>query len=247
MILIGATPLIRYIVGMEKSPDKRARQREISRVWAKAHPERRRDIMAKYLAANRKKLAARTAAWRLANPGKAAAYRHSSEGKRKAEAAAAAYLPRKKVIERAYHLANREKRLAYGAEYRRLHAEELRAKHTANAERRHANWKAWATANPEKIASIAAAKRARKIGARAGCRKAYRAFVRRVQTATSIACYWCSTATRKGQRHRDHIIPLSKGGADAVENLCVSCPNCNQRKWAKTPFEFTGQGELHFA
>jgi hypothetical protein len=30
--------------------------------------------------------------------------------------------------------------------------------------------------------------------------------------------------------HIDHIIPTSAGGATAFENLCLSCPFCNQFK-----------------
>lgn len=36
----------------------------------------------------------------------------------------------------------------------------------------------------------------------------------------------------------DHIIPISRGGADSVDNLVACCFQCNARKHAKTPFEF---------
>lgn len=32
----------------------------------------------------------------------------------------------------------------------------------------------------------------------------------------------------------DHIIPLSKGGTDEMENLCLACFHCNRRKSNKT-------------
>lgn len=29
----------------------------------------------------------------------------------------------------------------------------------------------------------------------------------------------------------DHVVPHSAGGPDTVENLVVSCPTCNRKKW----------------
>ena len=37
-----------------------------------------------------------------------------------------------------------------------------------------------------------------------------------------------------GQLQIDHIQPLAKGGANAIENLCLACELCNQYKWART-------------
>ena len=34
--------------------------------------------------------------------------------------------------------------------------------------------------------------------------------------------------------------------ADAVENPCVSCADCNLTKSAKMPVDFSGQAEMHF-
>lgn len=43
------------------------------------------------------------------------------------------------------------------------------------------------------------------------------------------------------------IIPLAKGGAHTVANLCVACAPCNRRKNAQMPDVFSGQAELEFA
>lgn len=90
----------------------------------------------------------------------------------------------------------------------------------------------------ESIKVYAAARRARKAGAATGCRKAYRAFVRWARNEPSIPCRWCGEDTRPRVRHIDHVIPLARGGADSVENLCVACPDCNMRKGSKLPEEF---------
>ncbi|WP_407695941.1 HNH endonuclease [Sphaerimonospora thailandensis] len=48
-------------------------------------------------------------------------------------------------------------------------------------------------------------------------------------------CRYCGRRvhTRRkgpGKLHFDHVIPWSKGGRHAVENLVVSCQRCNLRK-----------------
>lgn len=32
----------------------------------------------------------------------------------------------------------------------------------------------------------------------------------------------------------DHVTPISRGGSDTEDNLCLACELCNQYKWAKT-------------
>lgn len=41
--------------------------------------------------------------------------------------------------------------------------------------------------------------------------------------------------------HPDHVIPLSKGGEDVLENLRPAHAYCNQRKWATAPAEMAEQ------
>lgn len=46
-------------------------------------------------------------------------------------------------------------------------------------------------------------------------------------------CYHCGNYADKG--HCDHLIPLSKGGTDAIDNLVWSCGQCNLKKGNKMP------------
>lgn len=50
-------------------------------------------------------------------------------------------------------------------------------------------------------------------------------------------CYYCGTPLFS-RFHREHMMPLSRGGADKLENLCLSCPTCNTRKGTRTVEEF---------
>jgi 5-methylcytosine-specific restriction endonuclease McrA len=52
-----------------------------------------------------------------------------------------------------------------------------------------------------------------------------------------ITCYLCGKRTRRGKRHVDHIVPLSKDGQHRRLNLAVTCPSCNLSKNAKLPEE----------
>lgn len=49
-------------------------------------------------------------------------------------------------------------------------------------------------------------------------------------------CTYCGTA--EGSFDVDHIIPRSRGGSNAVDNLCVACVRCNRRKNARTREEW---------
>jgi len=37
-----------------------------------------------------------------------------------------------------------------------------------------------------------------------------------------------------GRLQIDHVTPVSKGGLDTEDNLCLACELCNQYKWTKT-------------
>lgn len=134
---------------------------------------------------------------------------------------------------------------AYSSRYWKLYPKRVKARlakyYARHPERLRARSAAYRKANPEKIAADWALKRARKQGARAGCRKAYAAFVKWSRIELTIPCNWCGKETIRGERHRDHIVPLSRGGADSVENLCISCPSCNLHKNAKLPSEFAAR------
>lgn len=53
-------------------------------------------------------------------------------------------------------------------------------------------------------------------------------------------CWWCGKNVGDNY-HVDHRIPLSRGGSNAPENLCISCPECNLSKHTKLPQEWNGR------
>lgn len=54
-------------------------------------------------------------------------------------------------------------------------------------------------------------------------------------------CYLCNEPVELGDpaspRYAtiDHVIPLSKGGRDSIDNCALACMECNQRKADTTP------------
>lgn len=51
-------------------------------------------------------------------------------------------------------------------------------------------------------------------------------------------CEWCGQSVVNQAFEIDHIISLSKGGHNTVDNLAVACPDCNRRKSEKHPASF---------
>lgn len=123
------------------------------------------------------------------------------------------------------------------------------AKYAVNPEPRRAALRKWKRENKAAVREADSRRRAREMGAAIGDRKAYSSYVAWARSAPAVRCYWCRKPTRPGRktRHIDHIIPLAKGGADSVANLCVACPACNLTKNAKMPLEFAGQSEFSLA
>jgi 5-methylcytosine-specific restriction endonuclease McrA len=43
-------------------------------------------------------------------------------------------------------------------------------------------------------------------------------------------CVYCGASPQERELHVDHVVPLSKGGSDTIENLATSCKRCNLGK-----------------
>ena len=52
-------------------------------------------------------------------------------------------------------------------------------------------------------------------------------------------CLYCDCAHQTLQW--EHIIPLSRGGPDTIDNMVLACGECNQKKGTKDLFEWYGE------
>ena len=59
---------------------------------------------------------------------------------------------------------------------------------------------------------------------------------RAVRQRAGNRCEYCQSHQEyvMGQLQIDHITPVAKGGANAIDNLCLACELCNQYKWTRT-------------
>jgi len=60
---------------------------------------------------------------------------------------------------------------------------------------------------------------------------------RTVLARDQYTCQYCGTQPGKNSLTVDHVIPRSKGGLTAWENVAAACGACNQRKGNRTPHE----------
>jgi len=54
---------------------------------------------------------------------------------------------------------------------------------------------------------------------------------------------WCGIDISGGRHTEDHMMPLSRGGSDAIENIALLCHRCNCSKHTKTWAEWLAHGE----
>lgn len=202
----------------------RDRMRFLTARWDHENKARRREQRLKRYHADPAKHIAKVLEWRKENYDKFQAYQ-----KRYAE------LNRERLRERIrrYAQANRDKVRQWGIASR-ARRKALRA----------ATNKAWRQRNQARCRALSSIKRARKRNATVGSVKEIAAFYAYVKNGNRLRCHYCGKATKKGDRHVDHIVPLARGGAHAVSNLCCSCSFCNMSKHTRTDEEFTGQVNL---
>ena len=152
---------------------------------------------------------ARTAKWAKANPDKVAASRERNKDKHSVSVAA-------------WQARNPERVASNGAAYR-----------TANKEKCLVATTGWKKAHPEAIRIHRENRRAREMGGKLSTGLPAKLF-----SLQRGKCAYCSSDFRKTSYHLDHIMPLSKGGANDNLNMQLLCPTCNLQKHAKHPIDF---------
>lgn len=132
---------------------------------------------------------------------------------------------------REYNAANKSKRDEYNCLYHRTH-QESRREYLRERRRR----------NPEIVRSMNRNRKARKLSV-GGTHTAADIELQKIAQKDKrgrLRCWWCAKII-KGEYHVDHRIPLSRGGNNSADNLCVACPDCNMRKHDKLPQEWNGR------
>jgi 5-methylcytosine-specific restriction endonuclease McrA len=95
----------------------------------------------------------------------------------------------------------------------------------------------WTRDNPEKNRAKSHIRRARVLNA-GGSHTAHDVELQfKMQNGI---CWWCDKPVGDDY-HVDHRIPLTRGGSNAAENICISCPTCNLSKKNKLPQEWNGR------
>lgn len=56
-------------------------------------------------------------------------------------------------------------------------------------------------------------------------------------------CAWCGALKSPSDLTIDHVKPVSKGGRNALFNLCLACEDCNKAKGDRPAHERGWRGE----
>lgn len=51
-----------------------------------------------------------------------------------------------------------------------------------------------------------------------------------ILVSADFTCAYCGCRPGSENLHVDHLVPVSRGGSDNIENLCCACETCNSRK-----------------
>ncbi len=108
------------------------------------------------------------------------------------------------------------------------------AKRAAKKKAKKAYMRQWHLKNPARKRCAMNKRRAQKLNTRTGPLRAIIAWEKRWKAQFRVRCYWCLGEFDPNGCHTDHVVPLKRGGAHALENLCISCAPCNLSKNRKS-------------
>jgi hypothetical protein len=118
-----------------------------------------------------------------------------------------------------YRAVNRQVMCEYSRSYRELHPAETAAAAAA-----------WWAANPDKHREYQDRRRAATLDNPGSVGVSERDWIRLVRRYR-YCCAYCGK--RPVKLHRDHVIPLVRGGRHAIGNILPACRSCNSRKCAR--------------
>lgn len=140
-------------------------------------------------------------------------------------------------VKRAWRRHNPDKQAQYSKRWRDKRPE---AQRQATSNWRKANpgyGLAWRRANPIKLRVYSQRRRAAKA---ASIQQHTERDILIQYESQRGRCWWCGNLV-DNTYHIDHLIPLSRGGSNAPENIVISCPACNLSKGSKLPQEWNGR------
>ena len=149
-----------------------------------------------------------------------------------------AYREKRRAYIRAYDQANRGRKSERRREYYRNNPEAYEREQQAKREYQHAHKeeqrereRKWLKANPDKRRANVHRRRARERAAEAFFTDAEWSALKAFYDYT---CLHCGKREPEIQLTPDHVIPLSKGGSNAISNIQPLCKTCNSAKGTKT-------------
>ncbi len=167
---------------------------------------------------------------------KANVRRYQQENKEKRAAAGKAWRTenkeKKKAMDAKHYLENRKAIRKQANAYTATHGEENRARAAK-----------WYKENPERgkaNAKVANHKRRARIAEVGGTLT--KADIRDLYASQGARCYYCSINIEEGYEI-EHMTPISRGGTNGPENICLACTPCNRTKHCQTAEEFMHVGE----
>lgn len=131
-----------------------------------------------------------------------------------------------------------EQKKQYHLKHRERHLREFKAYDAKHADRRKLQRRSHYAANAPRLRVALHQRRAKRRNAPGRYTERDVALLLRSQKQL---CWWCGKKVDPDNYHVDHRIPLSRGGTNYPENLCIACPTCNLSKHNKLPQEWSGR------